>query len=346
MTLTQCQCDSPGHCPTLRRDCDPPEGRWMHSDRHNECKNKPHYFQMFLGETKVPCKGAPTKPPESDWSEKPCVHLGPEVEVRECSMCGKRKQEYTVRECAVHRVCSERKRDSRVECCLGCDDYEPAPPVTPSPGLPRENAHFSRWAVGVTTAPRTLHRTLPECIESVKLNGWEPVIFAEPGTDLSDIDAEIVQREERLGVWRNWRSAARWLLQRFPDAEMILTIQDDTIFHPQAKWFAEHFFPPFENRYFSFYTPKHYGQRGDVYDGNGKLRKRNLAYHVARKWITKSRRRMGWSVKTRNNSVGVHRIRTSSLWGACALAFPRNVLESIINHRIADRWLEIGRAHV
>lgn len=40
----------------MRRECDPPAGRLMSRARHAECQSKPHYFQMFLGETKKPCQ--------------------------------------------------------------------------------------------------------------------------------------------------------------------------------------------------------------------------------------------------------------------------------------------------
>jgi hypothetical protein len=249
-------------------------------------------------------------------------------------------QPYQVRECAIHGVCSERKRDSQVECCLGCFEYEATPPVTPSPEMPfSEDRHIKTWAVGITTAPRTKHRTLPECVDSVLANGWEPIIFAEPNTDLSGIESEVVQRETRLGVWHNWRTAARELLDRFPDAETILTIQDDTVFHPQSKWFAEHNFPLKPNRVYSFYTPKHYGQRADVFDGTGRKRQSNIPYESARKWLTKPRIRQGWKLKSFHKSAGIHKINTGSLWGACAMAFPRKVLKAILSHNIVQTWI-------
>lgn len=59
--LKQCQCDSPGWCKILKRDCDPEKGRKMGEARFNECKHKPHYFEMFLGESQTPCGARPPK---------------------------------------------------------------------------------------------------------------------------------------------------------------------------------------------------------------------------------------------------------------------------------------------
>ena len=41
--------------------------------------------------------------------------------------------------------------------------------------------HDQRWSVAITTAPRQ-DCTLKKCVESVRQCGWEPVIFAEPGS--------------------------------------------------------------------------------------------------------------------------------------------------------------------
>lgn len=341
MTPEKCQCESAGACPILRRECDPLTGRMMSEVRHSECKNKPHYFEMFLGETQNPCRGSiqPPKPIESDWNQSPCKHLGEVVDSVFCESCGGNSVNYPVRECAIYGLCTERHRDDVIDFCYGCRDYKPAPEIPASPEMPIGHRHFSTWAVGITTAPRSQHRTLPECVQSVKANGWNPLIFAEPNTDLSGIDCEVIQRQTRLGVWHNWRTAARELLDRFPDAEMILTIQDDTVFHPQSRWYAEHNFPLKPNRVYSLYTPKHYGQIADVFDGTGKQRQNKIPYESARKWLTKTRIKEGWKLKSHNKPVGLHRIKTGSLWGACAMVFPRKVLESILSHKIAQTWI-------
>ncbi len=74
-----------------------------------------------------------------------------------------------------------------------------------------------RWAVGITAAPRK-DSALVQCIESVVVNGWMPVVFAEPGTDLAGLpeSVTVVQRSERMGAWHNWLAMCRELLERFP----------------------------------------------------------------------------------------------------------------------------------
>lgn len=48
---TKCQCENPGYCQLLRRVEDPPEGRKMSEVRHKECRERPGWFEMFLGES-------------------------------------------------------------------------------------------------------------------------------------------------------------------------------------------------------------------------------------------------------------------------------------------------------
>lgn len=43
VTPTKCQCNGPGYCSLM--------GRKMSKVRHDECQNKPHYFEMFLKES-------------------------------------------------------------------------------------------------------------------------------------------------------------------------------------------------------------------------------------------------------------------------------------------------------
>lgn len=74
--------------------------------------------------------------PASDWSEPTrCQHLGEVLDERECKLCGLKGKMYTVRACAIHGECSERKRDNKLENCLACDEYEPLEPL-PKPPTP------------------------------------------------------------------------------------------------------------------------------------------------------------------------------------------------------------------
>jgi len=159
-----------------------------------------------------------------------------------------------------------------------------------------------KWAVAVTTAPRK-DCTLGICVEHLKVCGWEPIIFAEP--DSTEVDCLTINNEERKGVWYNWLNSVKWCLEN-TDADVILTVQDDTILHPDSKTFAEScMWPAPDCGFLSLYTPKHYS--------------------------------IGKNKKLKN--FGVNRIWTKGLWGACALIFPRKILERAVETHIAKGWL-------
>lgn len=160
-----------------------------------------------------------------------------------------------------------------------------------------------RWAVAITTAPRR-DCTLKRCIESVRGCGWEPFVFAEPGSTVTD--ARTIWNETRQGVWRNWMHSARWCLEN-TQADWILTVQDDSLFHPDCKYFIQTAMWPREDcGFLSLYTPKHY------------------TIHFQTK---------------QPRPPGINRIFTRSLWGACALVWPREILKSVIEHPRAVNWI-------
>lgn len=160
-----------------------------------------------------------------------------------------------------------------------------------------------RWAVAVTTAPRK-GCTLRRCVESLKYCGWDPVVFAEPGS--TAVDAKTVQNNQRLGVWHNFLQSCRWAVSQ--DVDAILTVQDDSLFHPDTKDFAESvIWPSWDCGFVSLYTPMHYS------------------------W--KERRRG----KYRN--TGVNRVNVRSLWGACALVWPKTSMEAFLEHDTTHEWL-------
>lgn len=151
------------------------------------------------------------------------------------------------------------------------------------------------WFVGITTAPRR-SPTLQRCIASVRGAGWQPVIFAEPGS--VETNCETIRNSERLGVWRNWYSVAKWSLEN-TDCKYIVTLQDDIAIHPESFKFTKGIIDDYEG-FVSLYTSKKYGYK---------------------------------------KQPGVHRVRTKSLWGACAIVFHRETLESVITHPTAVNWL-------
>jgi len=161
------------------------------------------------------------------------------------------------------------------------------------------------WFVAITTAPRR-DCTLLRCIDSIRQAGWEPTIFAEPGS--TKTDAVTVSNPERLGVWHNWLASARYALDH-STVGVILTVQDDCLFHPDSRSFTESILWPAEDAAFvSLYTPRHYS-----YLKSGRI-----------------------------NPVGVNRIRTRSLWGACALAWRREALERVVSGTVSCAWRGAG----
>jgi hypothetical protein len=183
------------------------------------------------------------------------------------------------------------------------------------PTLYQINVPKPKWYVIVTTAPRR-DPTLQVCIDSIRDCGWDnPIVLAEPDSPQSD--ATTIVNPERLGVWRNWVKSVRLALES--DADVILTVQDDTQFHPDSKDFAEAIMWPAEDCGFvSLYTPKHYSLRDD-------------------KLLRTLRRKDPHASQLR--PPGVNRIFTRSLWGACALIWPRKVLEHIIQSPMIESWL-------
>lgn len=161
------------------------------------------------------------------------------------------------------------------------------------------------WFTAVATAPRA-DCTLQKSIDSMIVAGFNPVIFAEPdSTKVSS--CETIYNKKRKGVWYNWIQSCKYALQH-SNANTIMTVQDDSLFHPDSKTFAEKILWPAEDCGFvSLYTPKHYS--------------------IVPKFKTKQR------------DAGVNRVWTKSLWGACALIWPREVLEAVMEHEITKTWL-------
>jgi hypothetical protein len=165
---------------------------------------------------------------------------------------------------------------------------------------------MASWFVAVTTAPRK-DCTLVECLQSIVNCGWSPVVFAEPGAT-EQTTFETRWNDTRLGVWHNWLASCRAGVAS--GADYVLTVQDDSLFHPDSREFIESIDWPADAAFVSLYTPKHYTVKRD-----NTLR-----------------------------PCGVRRVNTRSLWGACALVWRRETLASVISHRVAASWLGAGPA--
>lgn len=195
------------------------------------------------------------------------------------------------------------------------------------------------WAVGITTAPRGQY-TLSKTVHSLQSDGWNPVVFAEPKSNLSGFDAPIVQRVDPLGCWHNWYQMANSLLDN-TDAKWIMTVQDDMEVATGARLLAEKYLTKNPNiGFLSLYTAKHYQRRYDLLNPTGEricsfpdLKTANL--HASKK-AGRTTAAYEWP------RPAINRVSTNSLWGACVLVFPRQSLRKILDHKIARNWKGAG----
>ncbi len=111
-------------------------------------------------------------------------------------------------------------------------------PVSPAeacfPGLPprQSRQRVRRWAVGVTTAPRS-QETLSQTLESFCAGGWpDPFLFVDTAVKLPEKFAHLpgTYRDTRLGAWPNYYLSLVELLLRVPEADAYLVAQDDLLF--------------------------------------------------------------------------------------------------------------------
>lgn len=197
-----------------------------------------------------------------------------------------------------------------------------------------------KWSVGVTTAPRR-ESTLNRCAQSLQTAGWNPTVFAEPESAIpDDLTCPVVMRRDRLGVWHNWLTMVRELLDQSPDADYVLTVQDDTVLHPQAKQVVEELgWPHPATGLLMLYTPHHYSHYCQVVDAKGVLRLETWDWKRARK----AARDHSTSVRMAEHPPGCRIVEEPTLWGACALVFPREVLAQVADHPVASTWQGVAR---
>lgn len=97
------------------------------------------------------------------------------------------------------------------------------------------------WAVGIVTAPRP-QPTLSRSLASLQLAGFDPIIFAEPDSDLSRVNGTtVIQRHRRLGGWSNWFAALHHLVSL--NTDLILLCQDDVIYARNIRGYIESAWP-------------------------------------------------------------------------------------------------------
>lgn len=167
----------------------------------------------------------------------------------------------------------------------------------------------SEWAVGVTTAPRGNESTLAVCLDSLITAGWyDPVVFAEPGSDVPP-GIEVIQNETKRGCWHNWYYSAKYMLEN-TTASIIMTVQDDSLFHPDSREFVEAhcLWPTEDTGIVSLYTAAHYSEQK-----GGALR-----------------------------PCGINHVHTKCWWGTCAVVWRREVLQAVVDHEISRTWLGLS----
>jgi hypothetical protein len=114
-------------------------------------------------------------------------------------------------------------------------DDQPIEALLPVPRR-RCGPPVSRWAVGVTTAPRQL-ATLEYCLESLAITGWtSPRLFVDGPVPLPNRFAAVplTQRDRPSGAWPNFYLGLAELAMRDPDADAYLMVQDDAVLYAHS----------------------------------------------------------------------------------------------------------------
>jgi hypothetical protein len=174
----------------------------------------------------------------------------------------------------------------------------PGPPEHPLP------PGVTTWAVGITAAPRPKSQ-LARTVNSLRRAGFEPTIYAEPGTHLGSLPygVEVVRRPQRLGCWRNYVQTLRDLHTRGADAVFI--VQDDMVVARGLRRFLERDLWPSTNvGAVSVYCPNF-----PAYEENGQA-----------------------------DLVTLKKINHRNLMGACGLVFPQSTVGKILEHPLAHIW--------
>jgi len=135
---------------------------------------------------------------------------------------------------------------------------QPVSPAGPAPARkgvpPMPPKHVTRWAVGITTAPRPVP-TIGLCVQSLIRTGFnELTVFADNGVVLPKFadGVRVVRRPDtvapkrfpidgpKFGAWANFVQMLADLLVLYPDAQAIFTVQDDVGFCQGLRAFLEH----------------------------------------------------------------------------------------------------------
>jgi hypothetical protein len=166
-----------------------------------------------------------------------------------------------------------------------------------------------KWAVGVTTSPRT-RSTIEACLSNLKRAGWEsPHLFMDSVVRVSESFGHLpgTLRSPASGAWPNHYLALLELTMRQPDADAFLVMQDDALIYAgeNVKNYLEQTLWPGQHApIVSLFCPEPY-----------------------------TAATCGW-----------HRFRKHWIWGAQAFVFPREIALAYLSDRsiCQHRWRSIN----
>jgi hypothetical protein len=136
-----------------------------------------------------------------------------------------------IRRDALEAVASEEERVESTARSGPCVPVVRLDQIIPPPAR-RTGHRVTRWAVGVTTAPR-LAPTLGDCLASLANAGWDrPRLFVDGEVEVPPAFSglERTDRKPQLGAWPSYYLALAELLLREPEADAYLIAQDDALF--------------------------------------------------------------------------------------------------------------------
>lgn len=97
-----------------------------------------------------------------------------------------------------------------------------------------------KWTTGLITAPRKKDYYLDKTLISLIKTGWEPIVFAEPGSIIPDwFTGNVIKRRKTYGDWTNWATALYELLLSEPNSDYFLMCEDDGVFCKNTKKYVE-----------------------------------------------------------------------------------------------------------
>lgn len=104
--------------------------------------------------------------------------------------------------------------------------------VLPFPAV--RSGQVTRWAVGVTTAPRRVSTLMP-CVQSLLSVGFADIhLFIDGDVDIPEMFHDLPRSQQipALGVRQSYYRALVKLLEAYPDADTLLLVQDDAWWPP------------------------------------------------------------------------------------------------------------------